>query len=233
MSEQIIAPPPGELGLIIHQDPRSLANYPLEPWLRTMMQRRGIGELREAPSATYHKIARDLSQGSTPQCVGYANRHNLEATPVPVPFNVGPDATTVYNEAQRRDGFPLPHAGTTLVAAGDYLKQAGMYKEYRWCRNIKEVALYVLLFGPIIVGSVWLSGMDAYDSRFVIKATGTARGGHAWLVCGWDQPSGYALVQNSWGSGWGNSSRVWIWYRDLEEVVFNRAGEAMAATEPL
>jgi hypothetical protein len=165
-------------------------------------------------------------------CVGFSERGDLECTPIPVPRGTGPDGMTIYNEAQKRDGWPLPHDGTSVVAGAQYLKSIGYWSAYVWANTIEDVIKWVLLKGPVIIGSVWTNTMFTPDSRFVLHPSGTVAGGHAWLVYGYDQVSGYFLMQNSWGSGWSNRGRAWIFVQDLKSLVFDRGGEACAPTEP-
>jgi Cysteine protease len=183
------------------------------------------------PTSKYWKTPPALSQIGN-SCVGYSSRTDLEAAPVEVPANVGPNGSLIYQEAQKRDGLPLPHEGTSLVAAGQYLKQAGFWSTYVWAQSIDDIIKWVLLKGPVILGTVWCAGMDAYDSQYVIHPTGAVRGGHAYGLVGYDQKSGYFLVKNTWGRSWANLGRVHLFWKDAEDLVFRRAGEAVAPTEP-
>ncbi len=139
---------------------------------------------------------------------------------------------TIYAQAQLRDGIPLPHDGTSVVAAAQYLKSIGKYSVYVWASTISDVIQWLLLKGPVIVGSNWHSAMFYPDSRYVIHPTGSVAGGHAYTIVGYDQVSGYCLVLNSWGTSWGNRGRAWLFIRDLERLVWNEGGEILAPTEP-
>jgi hypothetical protein len=210
-------------GLLFREDPRN-ALFPMSPRLPDPL-------LVSYPLWKDWGCPAPLTQEGN-SCVGFSYRTDLEAVPIPVPKGVGPDGLTIYREAQARDGLPLPHEGTSLNAGGQYLKQAGMWQEYVWAQNIDDAIKWVLLRGPVVAGTQWLAGMDNYDSRFVLHPTGLSRGGHAWMIRGYWQREGYFLMQNTWSANWANQGRAWIFWKDLEDLVFTRGGQIVAPTEP-
>jgi len=200
---------------------------------RNWMMAPYLDPLAAYPLATYHTVARILNQGSSPSCVGHGGRHDLEATPVPVPFMVGPDAMTIYNQCQRIDGIPLPHDGTTLQALTRYLQSAGFWSSYVWAGSIEDVIRWVLAKGPVVIGVSWLAGMMTPDSRAVIRATGGVVGGHCVAVTGYDQVSGYFRIAQSWGTSWGpQHGKAWLFVQDLRRLLFEMGGECAAPLEP-
>jgi C1A family cysteine protease len=64
------------------------------------------------------------------------------------------------------------------------------------------------------------TGMYVYDDFFnysggVYKhVSGSYAGGHAVVICGYDDGKGAWYVKNSWGTGWGESGYFWIAYSD-------------------
>lgn len=66
------------------------------------------------------------------------------------------------------------------------------------------------------------------DGRLVwIKKSGKSIGGHAMLICGYDDNINAFKVLNSWGTGWGNDGFIWIDYSFFQLIIaksffFNR-----------
>ncbi len=52
--------------------------------------------------------------------------------------------------------------------------------------------------------------------------SGIKDGGHAMVIIGYDnyKEGGAFLVQNSWGTGWGDNGYFWIRYSDLSKIVY-------------
>jgi Papain family cysteine protease len=68
----------------------------------------------------------------------------------------------------------------------------------------------LLAVGYDIAIGVWVSWQDSENRgvlRPVLDSQGApiGRGGHAMLVVGYDRPSRYFIVKNSWGPGWGHA----------------------------
>jgi C1A family cysteine protease len=78
-------------------------------------------------------------------------------------------------------------------------------------------ALYT--YGPLV------TTMDVYRDFYsyrsgVYRVTSTELlGGHAVLLVGYDDPGGYFIVKNSWGTGWGEAGFFKIGYSELESAV--------------
>ena len=64
----------------------------------------------------------------------------------------------------------------------------------------------------------------------VIVDTGPNRGGHAYLLAGYNRRQGLFRILNSWSERWGQNGRAWIEGETLERLL-NRAGEAVTAIE--
>jgi hypothetical protein len=183
------------------------------------------------PASQYWHLPRILNQLSSPSCVGHAGRHDWEASPVEVPFDVGLSALQLYAACQAVDGIPMPHDGTSLNALARVSVAQGRWTSYVWPKTLEEVIRWLLGEGPVILGSEWWSGMMSPDSRGVIRPTGSIVGGHAIAIVGYDQISGYLRLCNSWGTGWGTQrGRCWLFIRDLEFLM--RGGEILAPLEP-
>lgn len=196
-------------------------NWRMAPYLDTAVP---------IPLANYATVARVLNQGATNSCVGHGGRHDLETTPVPVPFTTGPDALRIYGECQKIDGIPLPHEGTTLQALAKYLQSAGFWTSYVWAESIEDMIRWVLTRGPVCIGVDWYAGMMTPDARAVIRPTGSIVGGHCVCLYGYDQRSGYFRGVNSWGAWGPQRGKFWLFARDMEKLL--QRGECVAPLEP-
>jgi hypothetical protein len=82
--------------------------------------------------------------------------------------------------------------------------------------------------GTVVIGVNWYEGMNKTDSDGVIAPTGKVVGGHCLLWVGIEGE--YAVLQNSWGIGWGVYGKCRILLSDLEYLLDDN-GEACAAVE--
>lgn len=177
-----------------------------------------------------------IHQGRSGKCVGAAWRAFLESSPIRVKRGIGPDWHAIYYEAQRRDEWPgaePDYEGTSVRAGAKAVEAFGHLQEYRWARAIQDVADWVLLISPVVVGTVWTTAMFEPDRNGFIRPTGTVEGGHAYTLLGYNARTKLFRCQNSWGSGWGQGGRFWIREADLDALLFERGGEACAATEQI
>ena len=76
--------------------------------------------------------------------------------------------------------------------------------------------LGALQLGPVIVGTNWYEGMDTLRDGFV-SAVGSVRGGHEWVVLGWQQ--GFLTGLNSWGPEWGLRGTFHIRTTDMDQLL--------------
>lgn len=173
-----------------------------------------------------------LDQGPVGACVGYAWKYKLLAAPFMV--GTGPEACQIYAEAQTRDDLPdtPPGDGTTVRAGAKYLQELGYIGEYVWAFSVDDVAQWLLLRGPVVLGLNWYAAMDEPDSHGLLHlyAQDDLRGGHAILALGVDVPARRVRLLNSWGTAWGDKGRCWIGFDDLDNLLA-LDGEACAATE--
>jgi hypothetical protein len=186
----------------------------------------------------YHYTDLVLDQGMTSHCVGAAGRGWLSAGPV---RNLsGPDMHQLYAAAQLVDEWPgeePAYFGTSVRALFKVLKAQGYVSEYRWAFSLEPVINHVLTKGPMVLGTVWLSGQMETDNLGFIHADGNEVGGHAYLIKGANRekkcPDGsrgaFRGVQ-SWGRQWGQNGLFWLSFKDAAALIANY-GEAATATE--
>jgi len=175
-------------------------------------------------------------QGESTMCVCYSWLHWLEDGPViqdAIPGRkkpiMAPEA--FYKECQTRDQWEGEnYPGTSVRAGAKILKQLGLISEYRWAHSVNEIINTILMLGPMVVGTKWLSGMSEPDRKGFIKPTGRDFGGHAYLLNGVDVNKGFFRVKNSWGKDWGKEGHAFLKIDDFEKL-FNQNGEACIAVE--
>ena len=221
---------PKGLGRVAFPDPRDK---------KFMLQRpnEAAFSAEESPRLWRHwKVGPVLDQGNTPQCVEYAGRQWLTASPVRQMWPGG--FATLYQECQLVDEWPgEDYDGTSVRALFKVLKSRGYISEYRWTWDNFTMLDWLLREGPMVVGTDWLAGMDNPDAKGFIRATGRNWGGHAWLVTGTntrivcpDGSIGAHRMLNSWGSEWGEKGYAWISYPDMQKLL-DAYGECATANE--
>lgn len=192
----------------------------------------------EVPEYHYSWEGWQGDQGPRPTCVAYAWLHWLEAGPVthaPHGPDAGPliDPEALYTEAQRLDDWPgeePAYEGTSVRAGAKALQARGLVGTYRWAFDAETVMDAILTTAPVVLGSYWMLGMMEPDDEGIIRATGPAVGGHAYLAIGGNRDRGMIRILNSWGEPWGEGGRAWLPMEDLEKLL-GWAGEAALAEE--
>ncbi len=212
------------LGRIYIPDKRDL-NYPLSAKLPKTV---AVISRRMWRSSTYWG-----DQGKTSQCVAYSWIHFIHHSPLTYPGkNPIIPPLEMYNEAQQNDEWPGEnYEGTSVRAGADVLLKRGLIKEYRWGKNIEELISAVLQIGPVVLGTVWLTGMFNPDASGFIKFTGWPAGGHAYLVDGVDIKLKYFRIKQSWGRNWGVKGNAFISFVDMEALLTSDYSEICLAIE--
>ncbi len=170
-----------------------------------------------------------LDQGQQPHCVGYAWKQFLQTTPRRT--LVGPDGDMIYHEAQLVDEWPGEgYDGTSVRAGAKVLTSRGHLNEYIWGFDVETIRGYVLMRGPVTIGSFWYDGMMNPDTNGWVYRTGNMIGGHAYLACGYSSKRNAFRCVNSWGLGWGQRGKFWL-HRDELSALIGQGGEACSAIE--
>ena len=213
------------------RDPRSLA-YPV----------RALVAGRQPRSYTWRHYVTD--QGAQGACVGHACTQEAAARPKPVfgdPVrNPAPQATleatarATYRRAQQLDPWPgeePTYSGTSVLAGVKAGVEQGWWGEYRWAlgpgpeQAANDVILALGYAGPVIMGTVWRSGMWDADANGYLRATGPVEGGHAYLLVAYSKPRDAVWTPNSWGG----AGQGWITRADLVSLLADD-GEACIPT---
>lgn len=174
-----------------------------------------------------------LDQGSEGACVGFSWSQAYNSQPKMHYIN-NDTAYDIYCEATYHDDWPESNcknsSGTSVRAGAEELLKRQMIKEYAFVYDLEQMAMWILNFGPVVIGCNWYTGMDqpSYENGYELKPSGSLRGGHAievdgcwWKVSGW--ADNWFRVLNSWGSRWGDNGRAWISQKNLQ-TLFNQRG---------
>ena len=179
------------------------------------------------------------NQGAAPHCVAYGWMHYLEDGPV-IQDNITEgdnrskpfyNPKEFYDLCQKHDQWEGEnYDGSSVRAGAKILKHLGIIKAYNWAFSIDEVIRGLKYIGPMVVGTRWYSGMNRPNASGLIKPTGSAQGGHCYVLNGIDEDLGVLRIKNSWGRSWGVKGHAYITIDDFETLLKN-GGEACVAFE--
>lgn len=195
----------GRLGRHVEHDTRSLA-YAVE---------NAFERLLPAKTVEWQRFSPILDQGDIGSCTGNAMAGWLGCAPhasgIEDASFYGEDiALHLYEVATRLDHvpgqYPPDDTGSSGLAVAKAAKQAGYISGYGHALSVDGL-LHALQTAPVIVGVPWFQGFDRPDSSGVVKPTGTIRGGHEFLIRGYEhgqtEATSMLLADNSWSSSWG------------------------------
>lgn len=228
----------GELGRLIPQDFEHVEKYPLQ--MTTTVT--GVERFLSLPYSYRDKY----NQGSEGACVGFSASW-MQSIKNRKFF----DATWLYKEAQKVDGWAGEnYSGTSVRAGMDILRTRGHKVKYkywafaepqldygiaanRWGRTIDELRTCIANGQPIVMGTNWYSAFDAPEQRsngeFWVPSTniGHVRGGHAWCIyAASDKRQAFKMV-NSWGAAY---PLTWFSYELMQRLI-DEHGEATVVTD--
>jgi hypothetical protein len=141
------------------------------------------------------------------------------------------DTATLYHDCQLNDEWPgEDYDGTSVRAGAKVLTDRGFITQYRWAESIADIRDWILLRGPVVLGTTWYDNMFYPDSKGYVYPTGGLAGGHAYMAYGYSSTYRRFRCINSWGADWGQNGRFWLKESDLQTLLFDD-GEACVATE--
>lgn len=173
-------------------------------------------------------VSKRLDQNGWPRCTCYAWRHWGMTAPVETPYT-NEDADELYAECKAIDGYAGD--GTWVRVALSILKDEGHIGRYLWAQSLDDIRRWVLLNGPVVVGTPWYAGMSTPGAGALMRPTGALQGGHAWLITGYDSRTRRFAMLNSWGAWWGSNGTAYIGEDDLWSLFAGGQSEAAAAEE--
>lgn len=201
------------LGRLVNHDPRS-RNF-------------AFTATRAIPSKTirHPHYGPVLDQGNVGACTGFAMAQWLNCKPGHKPYTktVPPfQALRFYSRATQIDpwsgwyNLDTGHedTGSSGLAVCKAAQEAGFITGYRWIFEGTDQLKAALQVSPVMAGTVWLEGMFASRNGY-LNVTGAEVGGHEYLIVGWNQPSRYFTILNSWGNGWERAGYARIREQDM------------------
>ena len=198
-------------------------NYPM----RALLVRRG--GLPPPRRFRYWTIGPVLDQGAAPSCVGHGWRQWMTTSPTRT--KSGPDALTIYQEAQKIDEWPgEDYAGTSVRAGVKYLQGLGRVAEYRWASTVEEMMGWLSERGPVVIGVNWFTGFLTPAGGGLIVPTGKDEGGHCVLLYGYNRTYELFRGVNSWGRSWGSGGRFNFSF-DTMRLLLGMGADVCAAVE--
>lgn len=101
------------------------------------------------------------------------------------------------------DGREPSYYGTSERAGAQFFRALGFWDAFYHLQTAEEIARYIILHGPVPIGTDWFTGMDRPDAAGFLRVEGGWRGGHMWLLDGvhltkWGEP--VFRMRQSWGN---------------------------------
>lgn len=191
-------------------------------------------EMRRIAAATPRKtwdLPTVSDQGSTPHCVGFGWLNFGNCTPVPDawPNDRGHE---IYYQAKVEDGEPGAENGSSTLSGVKAFMHFGFLKDsaYAWASSLDDIKTWLLVNGPVVVGTNWYEEMFFPDDNGFINIGGRVAGGHEWMIYGYDTLTDAFQCANSWGEDWGMQGRFYIHSADLERLL-REDGDACTTVE--
>jgi len=193
----------------------------------TSFMPKGFGKISLVNEMVWEFPSSPLDQGFTNHCVGFSGANWGINLPVQDDYDdeTGHD---FYYKCKIIDGEPKAEDGSYVRSIAKVLRNEGRIEGYAFANDMSTMKWWLLNCGPLIVGTVWTSGMFTPEEG-IVNISGDPQGGHAYVLNGYRKDD-YIRIQNSWGYEWGNDGQAWISASDFEQI-FRYGGEAMTAVE--
>ena len=174
-------------------------------------------------------------QGHSPECVAFSTVQWLEDSPIVHPESrpEGPpfyDPHLLYSEVQAVDGWPLPHEGSSTLAAMKVLRTKNFINSYHWAYNLQDLIDCVLTLSPCLVGTNWSESMFYPTNKGVITIDGPIAGGHQWIINGVNTKTKMFRGKSSWGKNFTPVKHFYISFDDMDRLI-KEQGEISIAQE--
>ncbi len=215
--------PDPRLGRHVHHDP--------------MSRRYRVRAAGDPASVQHERHVPVWNQGRIGSCTGHAALGCMGTGPFfalmdaaerdAYPFTES-GAEAVYSDATALDTFtgsyPPDDTGSDGLSVAKVLTNAGIISGYQHAFGIADL-LGELWHRPCIVGTAWLSGMNAPDAEGIVRWRGAEWGGHEYVCDGYEATRGLVWFTNSWGTGWGKGGHFAMPAEDFAKAL-DRDGDA-------
>lgn len=197
-----------------------------------------------------------LDQGQEPKCVAFsAASQKFYAEYLQHKQYFAFDPHWLYAECKKRDGIPN-EGGTFIRVALEIMHNQG-YKAKAGAGGLKEDTYFKIdnhvrltslqqikeatyTIGPVLFGIGVDQGIFYPDKNGIVaEPNGQVEGGHAMLICGWDDTKeckgsvGAFWVKNSWGKSYGLDGYMWLPYSHFSKYDDWDAWKTVDASEVL
>jgi hypothetical protein len=170
-----------------------------------------------------------LDQGQTPHCVGYGWAHWGITSPVNDVWS-NSDGERIYYAAKIIDGEPGQENGSNTESAAKVMLNTGRLKVYAFATNWNDIETWLLVNGPVMVGTNWYEQMSDPDAQGIVHIGGSVAGGHEYCVNGIDTEARLTDDLQSWGP-WGPlNGRFHQTFDDFNELQ-SESGDCCVAVE--
>jgi hypothetical protein len=179
-----------------------------------------------------------LDQGSLGSCTGNATVGNLGTDPfyptLPLTSLTLDEtlAVAIYGDATKLDdydgSYPPTDTGSDGLSVAKVAQNRGLISGYTHALSL-NAALAGLQKGPVITGVNWYDGFDEPDSNGLVHKTGSVRGGHEFVVVGYDPSTNEVKARNSWGTGYGMGGYFYFSTADWQALL-NEQGDVTIFT---
>jgi hypothetical protein len=135
------------------------------------------------------------------------------------------DAFNVLTEKGAALWVDMPYLAADFVTqpGPDVVRKASRYKIDFWrqvnVQDIKEVKSHLHAGYPVLIGANVDAAFIKQPAGQVWNTIGTAIGGHAMVVVGYDDAKQAFRLMNSWGSQWADNGFCWVDYDHFRKVV--------------
>lgn len=130
-------------------------------------------------------------------------------------------ARTLYSRATALDDDPGQWPPTDTGSSGLAVAKAGV--QYGYLTGYQHAFgfdhfLGAIQLSPVIVGTNWYEDMFTPANGY-LSVSGSAAGGHEYLVLGANLKGQYVTMLNSWSKTWGANGRARIRFNDFQRLL--------------